>query len=69
MAMGPTCIQTIREEVVRLQQADLLRAAEANLLAYEAGRRSAQKTVARNGWVATHPRRRRHWPARAAHTH
>ena len=69
MALGATCIPTIREEIVRLQQADLLHAAEASLLVHEAGRRSAQKTGARNSPVATHPRRHRHWPLRASHTH
>lgn len=69
MALGPTCIPTIREEVVRLQQADLLHPAEASLLADEAGRRRDQKTGARNSPVARHPWRHRHWPARAAHTH
>ena len=69
MAVGPTCIPTIREEVVRLQQADLLQAAEASLLAHEAGRRSARKTGAGASPVATHARRHRRWPLRAAHTH
>ena len=69
MALGATCIPTIREEVVRLQQADLLHAAEASLLAHEAGRRSARKTDASGSPVGTHPRRHRRWPLRAAHTH
>ena len=69
MALGATCIPTIREEVVRLQQADLLHAAEASLLAHEAGRRSAHKTSARGSEVAKHPRWHRHRPLRAAHPH
>lgn len=69
MAMGATCIPTIREEVVRLHEADRLHGAELGMLANEARRRSAQKTSAGRAPLATHARPHGHWPLRAAHTH
>lgn len=66
MAVGPICIPTIREDVVRLRQADLVREAaehELELLARDQdGRR-------RHAPAATRVSTRRHLPLRPVRTH
>ena len=69
MAVGMTCIPTIREEVVRLHQADVLHEAEEGLLARRANHRSAPQTIASHRPAARHPRWRAHRPMRLTHSH
>lgn len=72
MAIGMTCTPTVREEVVRLRQADLLdevAARQLELLAREADNRGPQEPATRRGAGAARSRSHRHWPARLVHTH
>jgi hypothetical protein len=71
MAIGMTCIPTLREEVVRLRQVDLLDQVEARRLeslAHETTER-ARVLVARHEAKGAPRRSHRRWPARLAHTH
>ena len=72
IAVGMTCIPTLREEVVRLRQVDLLDQAEARqleLLAREIDEREPRAPVARQGPKGALRRSHHRWPARLAHTH
>lgn len=66
MALGMTCIPTIREEVVRLRQADILHELENGAPAHEVAARRAQKTI---DAAATQRPSRRHWQSRPVHIH
>ena len=68
MALGPTCIPTIREEIVRQQQADL-HDLQARAVAREAGGRRVHQTIARRGAVSTRDWLHRHRPLRLLHVH
>lgn len=67
MALGPTCIPTIREEIVRLQQADLhdLRRA----VAHETAGRRLQPAIARRSAVVTREWFHRPRTPRLLHVH
>ena len=72
MAIGMSCIPTVREEIVRLRQAELLAETDARqleLMASDADEPRVQERAGRRiaGTAWTHPRR--HWPARLVHTH
>ena len=72
MAIGMICIPTVREEVVRLRQADLLDEVDARqleLLAHGSDEREPQKLDAPRGAAVARRLSHRHWPVRLAHTH
>lgn len=72
MAIGVTCIPTVREEIVRLRQAELraqMKARQLELLARDADERDPRVPVARRGAKGALRRSHRHWPARFAHIH
>ena len=69
MALGATCIPTIREEVVRLQQPDVIRESEATELAREAACSSARETTSGPRAPATRRPSLRHRLLHPVHDH
>lgn len=72
MAVGMSCIPTVREEIVRLRQAELIDEVDAlqlELMARDRDERRAGEPVGRRNARAARARSHRHWPARLAHTH
>lgn len=68
MAIGMFCIPTIREEIVGLRQADIVREVDERrleLLALE----SQAPIAAHEAVPAETASPHRHWPMRPAHTH
>lgn len=69
MSVGMFCIPTVREEIVALQQADVVREIDARQLELLARESKSEARRASRAEATEKPLSHRHWPLRPAHTH